>query len=120
MPALVDCLGRLAAAAASDSTASGRSSSSPPDPASRALLEILRSMGGDPDAGIGGGSAFLVLSQALGDVCMMVREMLFFFNYWSSVFVSVGTKHRHTLVAYDAVALHFLCTKTNTKLEIKS
>lgn len=77
VPALVDCLGRLAAAAASDSTASGPRSTLP-DPASRALLEFLKPVGDDPDAGIGGGSAFLVLSQALGDVCMMVREMLCF------------------------------------------
>lgn len=87
VPALVDCLGRLAATAASDSTASGPRSTSP-DPASRALLEFLKPLGGDPDAGIGGGRAFLVLSQALGDVCMMVRDVCMYICM--CVFVCVG------------------------------
>lgn len=114
VPALVDCMGRLAVTAASAASALALSSvrirprpppknttttAEPPDssnadgsthvklvegsgrvgkedPASRALLRYCHSrkgIGGDPDAGIGKGSTFLVLSRALGDICSRVR-----------------------------------------------
>lgn len=51
------------------------------DPASRALLRYCRRRGRvdgtgvkDNDAGAGGGAPFLLLSQALGDMCSRVRE----------------------------------------------
>ncbi|CAM9221484.1 unnamed protein product, partial [Scytosiphon promiscuus] len=47
------------------------------DPASLALLRYCRTRGAMeefPDAGVGGGTSLLVLSRALGDVCLQVRS----------------------------------------------
>lgn len=47
------------------------------DPTSLALLRYCRTRGATkefPDAGVGGGASFLVLSQALGDMCLQASS----------------------------------------------
>lgn len=49
------------------------------DPVSAALLRYCRTRGATeefPDVGAGGGTPFLVLSRALGEMCLQVREVV--------------------------------------------
>lgn len=66
------------------------------DPASRALLQYCldRAAKDDCDSGVGGGATFLVLSRALGDVCLRVRTQSRQFRYRCLFFSFLGSFER--------------------------